>query len=76
VNRTASLLLNVDLGQYSFALGSAQTLTDGNYHFENGFLSDATSQAIEVDPEGNTVYTLRGTAPAYRSFRLKDLYTP
>ena len=76
VNMTASFLLNVDLGQYSFALGSAQTLTVGNYHFENGFLSDATSLAIEVDPEGNTVYTLRGTAPAYRSFRLKDLYTP
>ena len=75
VNRTASLQLNVDLGQYSFALGSAQALLDGNYHFETGFLSDGTSMAIEVDPQGNPVYALRGMAPAYRSFRMRDLYT-
>jgi hypothetical protein len=75
VNRTASLLLNADLGYYSFALGSAQALTVGNYHFETGFLSDATSLAIEVDPEGNSVYALHGTAPAYRSFRMRDLYS-
>ena len=76
VNRTASLQLNADLGQYSFALGSAQALADGNYHFETGFLSDATSAAFEVDPQGNAVYQLHGTAPAYRSFRMRDLYNP
>jgi hypothetical protein len=75
-NRTASLMLNADLGFYSFALGSAQALGDGNYHFETGFLSDATSMAMEVDPNGNPVYSLRGTSPAYRSFRMRDLYTP
>jgi len=75
-NRTATLILNADLGFYSFALGSAQALGDGNYHFETGFLSDATSMAMEVDPDGNSVYSLHGTAPAYRSFRMRDLYTP
>ena len=74
-NRTASLQLNADLGFYSFALGSAQALSDGNYHFETGFLPDATSMAFEVDPQGNPVYTLHGSAPAYRSFRMPDLYT-
>ena len=75
-NRTASLLLNVDMGLYSFALGSAQALGDGNYHFDNGFLPDITSYAVEVDPQGNSVYALHSAAPAYRSFRMMDLYTP
>ena len=45
----ATLLLNADLGGYSFALGSAQTLANGNFHFDNGFLPDASSQSVEID---------------------------
>lgn len=76
-NRIATLVLNADLGGYSFALGSAQKLPNGNYHFDLGWLQpNGTSQAVEVDPSGNIVFTLQLNSPAYRSFRLTDLYTP
>ena len=75
-NRVANLILNADLGQYSFALGSASKLPNGNYHFDVGFLNDATSTAIEVDASGKTVYALHAAAPDYRSFRMRDMYTP
>ena len=76
-NHIATLVLNADLGDYSSALGSAQQLPNGNYHFDQGYLQPSnTSQAIEVDPSGNRVFTLQLNSPAYRSFRLTDLYTP
>jgi hypothetical protein len=76
-NHIATLVLNADLGDYSAALGSAQKLPNGNYHFDQGYLlPSATSQAIEVDPWGNQVFTLQLNSLAYRSFRLPDLYTP
>src|SRR5207244_859980 len=75
-SRTATVLLNVDLGTYSFALGSAQRLPNGNFHFDNGFLTDASSIATEVDSSGKIVYQLKSAAPAYRSFRMRDLYSP
>ncbi len=76
-NLAVTPLLNADLGDYSAALGSAQRLPNGDYHFDQGWLQPSnTSQAIEVDPSGNMVFTLQLNSPAYRSFRLKDLYTP
>lgn len=74
-NRVATVMLNADLGQYSFALGAAQKLPNGNYHFDVGFLSDGTSMSLEVDPAGQTVYALQAGAPAYRTFRMRDLYS-
>jgi hypothetical protein len=75
-NRTATLTLNADLGDFSAALGSAQQLPDGNYHFNLGVLSDATSTALEVNAAGQPVYELHVAAPEYRSFRMSDIYTP
>ena len=75
-SRTATLVLNADLGQYSFALGAAQKLPNGDFHFDIGYLPDGTSYSVEVDPSGNTVYALHVAAPMYRSFRMRDLYTP
>ena len=75
-NRIANLIVNIDMGQFSFALGAAQKLPNGNYHFDIGYLLDGTSIAVEVDPSGNTVYALHAGAPEYRSFRMRDLYTP
>jgi arylsulfate sulfotransferase len=34
----ATLLLNADMGTYSSALGSAQALPNGDYHFDSGFI--------------------------------------
>ena len=76
-NRVASPVVNADLGDYSLALGSAQKLPNGNYHFDQGWLQPSnSSQAIEVDQSGNKVFALQLSSPVYRSFRLKNLYTP
>ncbi len=75
-NRVATLVLNVDLGGYSLALGAAQKLPNGNYHFDLGWLPDTTSQSVEVDPSGNVVYAIQAGTQEYRSFRMRDLYTP
>jgi hypothetical protein len=82
-NRTATPLLSADLGSYSAAVGSAQRLPNGDYHFDSGFITipDATgklnlfAQSVEVDKNGTIVYRIQFAAPEYRSMRMKDLYT-
>jgi hypothetical protein len=74
--RTATAVLNADLLIYSFALGAAQKLPNGNYHFLIGYVPDLTCYSVEVDPAGNMVYALHARTPEYRSFRMQDLYTP
>jgi len=81
--RTATRPLNLDLGMYSFALGSAQRLPDGTYHFDLGATFDATSSSklagfsIQVDPSANDVLcATKLQAGVYRSWRLDDLYGP
>ncbi len=80
--KTAHLELSADLGSYSTALGSAETLENGNYHFTNGILMDGQyiyAQSLEVQPEGlsGTIrYGYQVDSPVYRSFRMRDLYRP
>lgn len=74
--RTARLVLNVDLGAYAFALGSAQLLDNGNYHFNLGWTPGAASQALEYTRQGELVFQLETATQQYRSFRMADLYTP
>jgi len=79
-NRTAHLVLNAGLGVRSLALGSAQKLLDGNYHFNAGVIFDPlslvnpTALSFEVDPAGNIVSSVQFLASVYRSFRIADLY--
>jgi arylsulfate sulfotransferase len=83
VNRVVTPLLNVDLGVYSAALGSAQLLLDGSYHFDAGFLlsQDATGAAqyaadsFQVGSNGTIDFALHFSALEYRTFRMPDLYT-
>jgi hypothetical protein len=75
-NMTASLALNMDMGAYSYALGSAHRLEDGGFHFELGIISGTTNaQSVEVDRKGSIVYQLNSPSPEYRTFRLDDLYS-
>jgi hypothetical protein len=74
--KTATLALNVDLGLYSLALGSAEKLRNGNYWFDVGFLPDASGVSTQTDASGKEVYSLRTAAPVYRSYRLADMYSP
>jgi arylsulfate sulfotransferase len=75
-NHIAELIFSGDLGGYSLALGSAQKLHNGNYHFNNGFLPDNTGHSVETDFTGRIVYSIQSNIPEYRSFRMTDLYTP
>src|SRR5882672_5326669 len=73
----ATQKLNVDLGNYSFALGSAERLPNGNYVFTSGFLSPNNSgagQSIEVNGDGKKQYVMQGGAPEYRTYRMDGLY--
>src|SRR5262249_10222412 len=74
---TATLLLNVDLGNYSMALGAAQRLSNGNYVFTSGFQGTAPNlfgQSIEVRPAGSKAYVLQPNRMLDRSFRIQTLY--
>ena len=74
-NRTATLVLNADLGDFSVALGSARKLPNGDYHFHLGdILANSTARAVEVDPAGHVVYDMHIDELQYRSFRLGGLY--
>jgi len=79
-NRTAQIALNTPLGDFSMALGSAQRLANGNYHFDVGFITNPqsprgqSSHAVEVTPSGDGASLLSLDAAVYRSFRMVDLY--
>ncbi len=76
--RKATLLVNVDLGGYAPYMGSAQRLSNGNFEFTASSVQDNVStnaRSVETTVGGKIVYTLE-TTPVYRSYRIKDLYTP
>ena len=76
-NRVAKLVYNVDLGLYAAAVGSAQRLPNGNFHFDVGFLGGGTqSRSVETDAAGRVVYDIQADGAAYRSFRMGSLYAP
>ncbi|MEO8129319.1 MAG: aryl-sulfate sulfotransferase [Bryobacteraceae bacterium] len=78
--RTATLVMSADLGVYSPFVGSAQRLSNGNFHFTTGALLEDVSfagRSMEVTPEGKVIYALETNgALIYRSNRVVDLYTP
>ena len=67
-------ILVADLGVYSKALGSAQLLDNGNFHFDAGIINNTTGQSIEVLPDGTLNYTLQDISATYRSYRMDSLY--
>jgi arylsulfate sulfotransferase len=68
--------LNVDLGNFSGALGSAEKLPNGNFVFTLGFLGTSLpeAQSMEVNRNGAREYVLEGGALEYRSYRMAGLY--
>jgi arylsulfate sulfotransferase len=76
---TATPVLLQDLGVYSAALGTAELLSSGDYHFEAGIISQSppSSEAIEVFTNSGTLgFSVQLDAIAYRSFRMTNLDTP
>lgn len=82
-SRTATLIMNADLGAYAVAVGSAQPLSNGNYSFESGFIGPSPAglgtmycRTTETSPAGQIVYAQQVEgALTYRSFRVPDMYS-
>lgn len=71
-------VLNADLGYYAAAVGSAQFLTDGNYHFDVGFVQEnktIDSYSLEVAPSGQITYNAHQNVILYRTFRMATMYS-
>jgi arylsulfate sulfotransferase len=76
---TATPVLNTDLGGYSFRLGGAQRLSNGNYQFMSGSQGNGPpptqfAQTIEILTDGTKSYVLKFPTAEYRSFRVRTLY--
>jgi arylsulfate sulfotransferase len=75
---TATPVVNADLGSYAGAIGSAQRLSNGNYHFNLGMTGPEPPRPpvhlYEVTPDGTKVYHLQVNRPEYRSYRMRTLY--
>jgi hypothetical protein len=82
-SRTATLVMNADLGVYAIAVGSAQRLSDGNYSFESGLIDPSPSlvatiysRMTETSPDGKIVYVQQVDGEVtYRSFRVPNMYS-
>ena len=73
----ATQKLNVDLGNFSGALGSAEKLPNGNFVFNSGDLGTVNSPfglSMEVSRDGTREYVMQGGALEYRSYRMAGLY--
>jgi hypothetical protein len=76
-NMVVTPVLNADLGYYAAAVGSAQLLQDGNYHFDLGFVREnqtIDSYSLEVAPGGEIVYNAHQNTILYRTFRMANMY--
>ena len=82
-NMVVTTVLNADLGVYSGALGTAEVLPNGDYHFDAGFLLGTNSagvpvysaDSLEVTPAGKINFGIQFGTLEYRTFRMPDLYT-
>jgi hypothetical protein len=73
----ATPTLSANLGAFSVGLGTAEQLSNGNYHFEVGWiLPGSYSNSVEMDPQGNTMFRMQEQSLTYRSYRMQDLYSP
>jgi hypothetical protein len=75
-SRTARLVLNVNLGVYAFALGSAQMLENGNFLFLSGIDAKRQATVEEFTPDGVLVQRYDIDTPVYRVQKMRNLYTP
>jgi arylsulfate sulfotransferase len=76
-NMVAAPVANIDLEVISVAVGSAALLSNGNYEWQAGFVTGPQAQTFEFTPTGGTpVYQQQSDSFSYRSFRIRDLYTP
>ncbi len=78
-NMMVTPMLLQDLGVYSSAVGSAQRLDNGDYHFDAGFNNPGAPNEYALHIEypvtgGAPDYELQTGTAAYRSYRMDSLY--
>ena len=76
-DKIADFQLNAGLGVYSSALGNGQRLTNGDYNFTAGLLSDGSNQigqVISIGASAEKLFIIETGMSIYRSFRMKNLY--
>jgi arylsulfate sulfotransferase len=76
-NMVVTPVLNANLGYFSYAVGAAQLLLDGNYHFDVGFVEENNTidaYSLEVAPSAQIVYNAHQSTIMYRTFRLASMY--
>jgi hypothetical protein len=71
--RIAQLIFNVELSDYSLALGGAGKLPNGNYHFTIGWTPAGGSRSVEYTPDGRLVSVVDASTLQYRSVRLPPI---
>ncbi len=72
---TATLVVNLDAGNYSPELGTADRMPNGNYVLDSGSQGGGLfGQSIEMLPDGTRVYVQEVANSDYRSFRMSSLY--
>ena len=76
-NMAATPVLLADLGVYSIAVGSAQQLDNGNFHFHAGMVPAPSPHAftMEVLPDGSQDSILEEFVQVYRSYRMSSMYS-
>jgi hypothetical protein len=77
-NKTATLVVNADLGNYSSFLGSSEMLPNGDLAFTSGGLTPnhiPAGQSIEVLPNGTRIYVQQMSEFEYRSYFESTLYS-
>jgi hypothetical protein len=76
--KTATLVVNADMGNYSSFLGSAEMLSNGNLAFTSGAVfgpHGPQGQSIEVLTTGTRAYVQQESELEYRSYFETNLYT-
>jgi hypothetical protein len=78
--RTAVLSTNVDMGNYSQALGWGQTLRNGDFAWTSGAQGGPNPQSgfgqeEEFTPTGTQVYVIQKNNFTYRTYRMQSLYS-
>lgn len=78
-NHTATLVQNAMLQVYSPAVGAAQTLKNGGYSFNAGYIDNRSSpfaRMVETDAEGRIIFAIDVHGlNVYRSYRVDDMYS-
>ena len=58
------------------AVGSEALLSNGNYHWQAGFINNNEAQTFETTPSGTEVYKEQVDRLTYRAFRIANFYEP